>query len=325
MLRDSRSHALAENFASQWLQTRKLREYTPDPVLFPEFDESLRSAMLRETELFSSRSRTRIAACWTFSTRITLLSTIAWPGTTASSQSEAIIPPRLAGRHPEGRRPDAGEHPGGHVQPDSDVTGQARQVDPGEPPGCTALAAAVRRGGPQGGQGDRLVGNAPAANGAAPDRPGLCLLPPSHGPARLSGWRTSTPSAVGGRTRGITPSIHPASCPAGESSGARRSLRAALLARRDAFARCLAEKMLTYALGLRPRGGAGSSSGRTESSPGSPGTDTGSRPWCSPSSRANRSATPRSQEGSHEESRRNHAEDSPTGPRAPRSPCLGWK
>ena len=52
MLRDTRSGALAENFAPQWLQTRKLHEFTPDPALFPDFDESLKSAMLEETRLF---------------------------------------------------------------------------------------------------------------------------------------------------------------------------------------------------------------------------------------------------------------------------------
>ena len=46
MLRDRRSRALAEQFASQWLQTRKLATFTPDPKLFPEFDPSLRRAML---------------------------------------------------------------------------------------------------------------------------------------------------------------------------------------------------------------------------------------------------------------------------------------
>jgi hypothetical protein len=52
MLRDSKARALAESFAAQWLQTRKLKEFTPDPALFPDFDESLRAAMLVETELF---------------------------------------------------------------------------------------------------------------------------------------------------------------------------------------------------------------------------------------------------------------------------------
>jgi hypothetical protein len=52
MLRDPKARALSENFAGQWLQTRGLREFTPDPARFPDFDESLRTAMIRETELF---------------------------------------------------------------------------------------------------------------------------------------------------------------------------------------------------------------------------------------------------------------------------------
>ena len=41
-----------DNFASQWLGLRKLRGVTPDPDLFPEFDENLREAFRQETELF---------------------------------------------------------------------------------------------------------------------------------------------------------------------------------------------------------------------------------------------------------------------------------
>jgi prepilin-type N-terminal cleavage/methylation domain-containing protein len=52
MLRDPKARALAANFAGQWLQTRGLKEFTPDPARFPDFDESLREAMARETELF---------------------------------------------------------------------------------------------------------------------------------------------------------------------------------------------------------------------------------------------------------------------------------
>jgi hypothetical protein len=52
MLADSRSSALVENFAGQWLELRKLRTATPDPNLFPDFDENLRQAFLKETELF---------------------------------------------------------------------------------------------------------------------------------------------------------------------------------------------------------------------------------------------------------------------------------
>jgi hypothetical protein len=52
MLRDGKSRALAEQFAGQWLQTRNLATSTPDPRLFPEFDTSLKRAMIEEAELF---------------------------------------------------------------------------------------------------------------------------------------------------------------------------------------------------------------------------------------------------------------------------------
>jgi mono/diheme cytochrome c family protein len=52
MLADKRSAALVENFANQWLVVRNVREASPDPDLFPDFNENLREALLRETELF---------------------------------------------------------------------------------------------------------------------------------------------------------------------------------------------------------------------------------------------------------------------------------
>jgi hypothetical protein len=52
MLKDPKARALVDNFAGQWLQTRNLKTATPDPGRFPTFDEPLRAAMLKETELF---------------------------------------------------------------------------------------------------------------------------------------------------------------------------------------------------------------------------------------------------------------------------------
>ncbi len=52
MLADPRSKALFDNFATQWLHLRKLREFSPDPKLFPEFTLELRDDMLRETDHF---------------------------------------------------------------------------------------------------------------------------------------------------------------------------------------------------------------------------------------------------------------------------------
>ncbi|MCA8944543.1 MAG: DUF1592 domain-containing protein [Planctomycetes bacterium] len=51
MLDDPRSTALATNFAAQWLELRNLEVLQPDPDRFPAFDDKLRSAMQRETEL----------------------------------------------------------------------------------------------------------------------------------------------------------------------------------------------------------------------------------------------------------------------------------
>jgi mono/diheme cytochrome c family protein len=52
MLQDPRSSALVESFASQWLYLRNVDLARPDARLFMDFDENLRSAMRRETELF---------------------------------------------------------------------------------------------------------------------------------------------------------------------------------------------------------------------------------------------------------------------------------
>ena len=52
MLRDRRSRALVDNFAGQWLLLRNIPTVQPDPILFPTFDENLRTAFQRESELF---------------------------------------------------------------------------------------------------------------------------------------------------------------------------------------------------------------------------------------------------------------------------------
>jgi mono/diheme cytochrome c family protein len=52
MLGDSKSAALAANFAGQWLETRNLNSVKPDPKKFPEWNPELRDAMAEETRLF---------------------------------------------------------------------------------------------------------------------------------------------------------------------------------------------------------------------------------------------------------------------------------
>jgi hypothetical protein len=52
MLADPRAASLVANFGGQWLWLRNLRGASPNADLFPEFDDNLRQALQRETELF---------------------------------------------------------------------------------------------------------------------------------------------------------------------------------------------------------------------------------------------------------------------------------
>jgi mono/diheme cytochrome c family protein len=52
LLADPRSGNLASNFAGQWLLLRNLDAVSPNPRLYPDFDDNLRQAFRQETELF---------------------------------------------------------------------------------------------------------------------------------------------------------------------------------------------------------------------------------------------------------------------------------
>ena len=76
MFADARSESLVTNFAEQWLYLRDIEAKQPDEVLFPDFDETLRQAFRRETDLFldsvlrSGKSITELlTADYTFSER----------------------------------------------------------------------------------------------------------------------------------------------------------------------------------------------------------------------------------------------------------------
>ena len=52
MLADARATRFMNDFVNQWLTIRNLQAMEPDPNIFPDFDDNLRQAMLKETELF---------------------------------------------------------------------------------------------------------------------------------------------------------------------------------------------------------------------------------------------------------------------------------
>ncbi|HVZ22108.1 MAG TPA: DUF1592 domain-containing protein, partial [Vicinamibacterales bacterium] len=52
MLADPKSDAIIQNFAGQWLYLRNLKNFQPNSLDFPDFDDNLRQAFQREVEMF---------------------------------------------------------------------------------------------------------------------------------------------------------------------------------------------------------------------------------------------------------------------------------
>ncbi len=52
MLADRRADVLSSRFAAQWLRLQDLDKINPDVRVYPDYDDQLKRAMLRETELF---------------------------------------------------------------------------------------------------------------------------------------------------------------------------------------------------------------------------------------------------------------------------------
>jgi hypothetical protein len=52
MLKDPKAAAFTQNFAGQWLDLRKIDDTAPDPALYPEYDDVLKVAMVKEALLF---------------------------------------------------------------------------------------------------------------------------------------------------------------------------------------------------------------------------------------------------------------------------------
>ena len=52
LLSDPKAAAFAQNFAGQWLGLRAIDDTAPDPALYPEYDDILKTAMLKEVFLF---------------------------------------------------------------------------------------------------------------------------------------------------------------------------------------------------------------------------------------------------------------------------------
>src|SRR6185503_11080387 len=52
LLSDPKSKAFNNNFTGQWLSLRAIDATMPDPTLYPEYDDNLKTSMVKETSLF---------------------------------------------------------------------------------------------------------------------------------------------------------------------------------------------------------------------------------------------------------------------------------
>ena len=143
MLADPKANALVSNFAGQWLQLRNVRSVLPNSDEFPDFDDNLRQAFQRETELFfdSIMREDRnvldlLRADYTFVNE-RLARHYGMP-----ERVRQPLPARHGHRRGAQGSARPGQHPGGHVARRADVAGRARQVDAREHP---RHAAARRR------------------------------------------------------------------------------------------------------------------------------------------------------------------------------------
>jgi hypothetical protein len=249
MLRDPKRESLVNNFAGQWLQLRNLSVLAPDKGAYPAFDDGLRQAMRRETELFfesiveEDRSllefldarhtfvNARLAKHYGIDgvegdqfqritlpgdqrggvlTQASILTVTSNPTRTSPVKRGKWVLENLLGAPPPPPPPMVKEL---DENPAQAATGSLRQrmEQHRANPGC---ASCHQRMDPLGFGLENFDG--------------------------IGAWRTKDGEFV----------IDPAGdLPTGESFKSPKELRAILLAQKDDFTRCLTEKMLTYALG----------------------------------------------------------------------------
>jgi hypothetical protein len=249
MLQDGKCRALAENFAGQWLQTRGLKDFSPDPAQFPDCDEALRAAMLKETELFfetivrEDRSILEfLEADYTFVNerlarhygiagvrgeefrRVSLAGTPR--GGILTQASVLAITSNPTRTSPVKRGKWILENILGAPSPPPPANVEDLKED-----AQTVLAGSLRQRMEQ----HRTNPNCASCH-ARMDPLGFGL----ENFDALGAWRTH---------EGPHPIDASGTLPGGQSFNGPAELRAILKARRQAFARCLAEKLLTYALG----------------------------------------------------------------------------
>ena len=223
MLADGKATRWMNDFVGQWLQVRNLQAMEPDPNIFPDFDDNLREAMIKETALFFE-SQVRddqpvqdlLQSNYTFLNQ--QLARHYGVDNVYGSHFRRVQTDRsgAAGTAWTGQRVDR------VVVRAPDLGRAARQVGAREPARHAAAGAAAQRAAAR----TRTTGRA---------RPSRCATAwNSTAPTRsarraTAGWirwdlrsRTSMPPANGATRRTASPSTRPARSPTGRRSPARR-------------------------------------------------------------------------------------------------------
>ena len=250
MLADPRAESLVTNFAAQWLYLRNLPAVSPDFIVFPDFDETLRRALRRETELFFESivredrgALDLLTADYTFVNE-RLAKHYGIPGIYGSHFRRITLPPDS---------PRGGLLGQGSILA---VTGYATRTSPvvrgkwilenllgtpPPPPPPNVPPLSEEKSDAVLSMRERMVQHrrnpACAACHALMDPVGLSL----ENFDAIGRWRT--------RTDGFAPIDASGSFPDGTTFDGVAGLRQALVSRADQFVRTLTERLLTYALG----------------------------------------------------------------------------
>ena len=184
MLRDPRSRALVDGFANRWLELSKLPGVVPDNDLYKEFDENLRDAMAKETQIF-------IASQLQEDRSVTELLTADYTFVNERLAQHYGIPNIYGDRFRRVTFTDGVR--GGLLgqasilavtsYPESDFRHDPRPLDAGESVGLSAASSAAGRAGAQGCGNRRRAAGAARTHGAASQERGLRFLPSADGPA----------------------------------------------------------------------------------------------------------------------------------------------
>jgi Protein of unknown function (DUF1592)/Protein of unknown function (DUF1588)/Protein of unknown function (DUF1587)/Protein of unknown function (DUF1595)/Protein of unknown function (DUF1585)/Planctomycete cytochrome C len=303
MLKDPRAAAFTANFAGQWLGLRNIDFTVPDPTLYPEFDDVLKVAMVKETLLFfdellkNDLSLTNFAASDFTMLNGPLSKLYGIPGIEGLGFRKVALPPN--------------SHRGGVLTMASvlKVTANGTNTSPiirgrwvldrilGTPPpkpnvDVEAVEPDIRGATTIREQLAKHRQRAECANCHTKiDPPGFAL----ESFDVIGGWRENyrsvgkgDPVTVDGRRMRYLkgPAVDPGDVlPDGQRFRDIDEYKQLLLKDKDQLARALAEKLLAYGTGGRPAPGTGRRS--TRLSREFVRRITGSAPWCMKSSKAN--------------------------------------